>query len=65
MKSRKLLLILFFAVFLASCSLTNPLSELSWGTATIEGRVTRSYTVTRSEERRVGKECRSRWSPYH
>ena len=24
-------------------------------------RITRS----RSEERRVGKECRSRWSPYH
>ena len=22
-------------------------------------------TYTRSEERRVGKECRSRWSPYH
>ena len=22
-------------------------------------------TITRSEERRVGKECRSRWSPYH
>ena len=22
-------------------------------------------TGTRSEERRVGKECRSRWSPYH
>ena len=21
--------------------------------------------LTRSEERRVGKECRSRWSPYH
>ena len=21
--------------------------------------------VMRSEERRVGKECRSRWSPYH
>ena len=21
--------------------------------------------TTRSEERRVGKECRSRWSPYH
>ena len=21
--------------------------------------------ATRSEERRVGKECRSRWSPYH
>src|SRR2546430_6009672 len=25
----------------------------------------RSLTTTRSEERRVGKECRSRWSPYH
>ena len=24
-----------------------------------------SPLVTRSEERRVGKECRSRWSPYH
>ena len=22
-------------------------------------------TLTRSEERRVGKECRSRWAPYH
>ena len=21
--------------------------------------------ITRSEERRVGKECRSRWEPYH
>ena len=21
--------------------------------------------IDRSEERRVGKECRSRWSPYH
>ena len=24
-----------------------------------------SINVVRSEERRVGKECRSRWSPYH
>ena len=23
------------------------------------------FTPVRSEERRVGKECRSRWSPYH
>ena len=23
------------------------------------------FAGTRSEERRVGKECRSRWSPYH
>ena len=26
---------------------------------------TRCDTEVRSEERRVGKECRSRWSPYH
>ena len=25
----------------------------------------RGQLLTRSEERRVGKECRSRWSPYH
>ena len=24
-----------------------------------------SGQTSRSEERRVGKECRSRWSPYH
>ena len=24
-----------------------------------------SHSLERSEERRVGKECRSRWSPYH
>ena len=23
------------------------------------------FELNRSEERRVGKECRSRWSPYH
>ena len=24
-----------------------------------------AFAANRSEERRVGKECRSRWSPYH
>src|SRR2546430_8825850 len=28
-------------------------------------RRNRSESKSRSEERRVGKECRSRWSPYH
>src|SRR2546422_9369889 len=28
-------------------------------------RVRREREDARSEERRVGKECRSRWSPYH
>ena len=26
---------------------------------------TQGWAPKRSEERRVGKECRSRWSPYH
>ena len=25
----------------------------------------KTMSTERSEERRVGKECRSRWSPYH
>ena len=29
------------------------------------GRLKAETGCTRSEERRVGKECRSRWSPYH
>ena len=28
-------------------------------------KVARVRLTNRSEERRVGKECRSRWSPYH
>src|SRR5260370_19985375 len=31
----------------------------------MEGVPIRVRAVDRSEERRVGKECRSRWSPYH
>ena len=29
------------------------------------GKVANDLFRSRSEERRVGKECRSRWSPYH
>ena len=32
---------------------------------TFERCATVAPTSARSEERRVGKECRSRWSPYH
>ena len=35
--------------------LTNNVIRASWNIS----------SVTRSEERRVGKECRSRWSTYH
>ena len=30
-----------------------------------DGDFAMSISDNRSEERRVGKECRSRWSPYH
>src|SRR5574337_2012440 len=50
----------FSAIFGTSASLT-ALTALAERTAT---RLEALFT-TRSEERRVGKECRSRWSPYH
>src|SRR2546422_586623 len=33
--------------------------------ALVAGRPDDAANASRSEERRVGKECRSRWSPYH
>ena len=47
-----------FAIILALL-----LNELKNG---VFKKLTQTVTyLTRSEERRVGKECRSRWSPYH
>ena len=42
---------------LRDCDGTNMPEEL----LKLDGKI----YATRSEERRVGKECRSRWSPYH
>ena len=33
--------------------------------AILTARIAELTAHLRSEERRVGKECRSRWSPYH
>ena len=38
---------------------------MSWFEALILGILQGLTEYLRSEERRVGKECRSRWSPYH
>src|SRR2546429_6021472 len=35
------------------------------GQAAVEEQWVDQANASRSEERRVGKECRSRWSPYH
>ena len=44
--------------------------DVDFSAIAIKGRASRGnlltkFPTTRSEERRVGKECRSRWSPYH
>ena len=41
-------------------TMSKPVSTLGQPEIACEGEKER-----RSEERRVGKECRSRWSPYH
>ena len=54
-----------------ACEISQALSAVGvnvfWHT--VEGdnpeRLREALDIARSEERRVGKECRSRWSPYH
>ena len=41
-----------------------PLFEHSIDKA-LKSKLFKKIILVRSEERRVGKECRSRWSPYH
>ena len=38
---------------------------LAWGWLGLTLARQWDLNLNRSEERRVGKECRSRWSPYH
>ena len=37
----------------------------AWDSRVTKDEIRLSQAHRRSEERRVGKECRSRWSPYH
>ena len=39
--------------------------KIDAGRVSVKATTTEGLGFTRSEERRVGKECRSRWSPYH
>ena len=39
--------------------------EISFIDAVNGSEISKEKLQARSEERRVGKECRSRWSPYH
>src|SRR2546427_8008104 len=42
-----------------------PIASASASSARARTCSTTCFAWKRSEERRVGKECRSRWSPYH
>ena len=67
--------VLFFSKYCEELKFTSPVSgtllEIKRAAkrkiieVIIEPDPTDSYKNFRSEERRVGKECRSRWSPYH
>ena len=45
------------------------MNEITVSAKTLDDAITEASiqlgVASRSEERRVGKECRSRWSPYH
>ena len=62
-KSRKLrrYMILYIEIMMVICSIL----AIKSGTEENLQKKKEIWETTRSEERRVGKECRSRWSPYH
>ena len=43
----------------------NKKAEIKCSQEDTECKTEKAEKIERSEERRVGKECRSRWSPYH
>ena len=55
-------------MLLSSCTTTESKNKHEIQQQTVKEK-SKAFSATkskkRSEERRVGKECRSRWSPYH
>ena len=68
MKKLSSFLLLLLVVFTAQAQIQEPVkfkTELKTLSGA-EAEIVFTGTIdARSEERRVGKECRSRWSPYH
>ena len=57
----------FTSVILAVVLVVITVGTVFFGYSKASGKAAKSSVEgeQRSEERRVGKECRSRWSPYH
>ena len=53
------------ALAISLAGLEAVLKRLNKESDTLNARISDFEAALRSEERRVGKECRSRWSPYH
>ena len=48
-----------------SSGMSSPWPAARSGVWAVAREISKGKDTPRSEERRVGKECRSRWSPYH
>ena len=59
-----IIIFLFLAISIQAAVLRGSVTDKVTNEPLI-GAVIQISGTTRSEERRVGKECRSRWSPYH
>ena len=74
-KSEELFRLYYFALIAYFCPLLSVSRKKDVGfeefyafdstTVTLFSDIMKDMESSRSEERRVGKECRSRWSPYH
>ena len=63
--SDKMELIAFIFIVILGELLDIPLKGKTWKDIGNNAHLDDYNDGDRSEERRVGKECRSRWSPYH
>ena len=58
-------IIIFLSIISLGCSQNIDNFNVKTSDGPIKNVIQSLFQFNRSEERRVGKECRSRWSPYH
>ena len=67
MNYRKKAILMVMALFCLNIAILAQAVSLKMDNVSVKEAMTqlKNKSGYRSEERRVGKECRSRWSPYH